>query len=319
MLEKILARVLAGQEISYEEAVFLIDADLFQLRGAADQIREHFCSNRFDFCSIINGKSGRCSEDCKFCGQSVHYQTKIVVYDLLDELTIKEMAMHHADKGVGRFSIVTSGRCLTDEDFNKIIKIYHTLNKSVDISLCASLGLLNLEQFKKLKAVGVKRYHNNLETAKNYFANICTTHRYEEKIATIKAAKEAGLEICSGGIMGMGESWLDRIDLAFELKALAIDSIPINILNPIINTPFANYKPLMKEEIERIFAIFRFIHPTAVLRMAGGRGLIDDKGVSIYQSGANGAITGDMLTTQGISIKQDQQIVKTLDYEVVKP
>lgn len=318
MLEKILKKVIARKEISHEETMFLINVNLLSLKQAANYIREYFNRNNFDLCSIINGKSGSCSEDCKYCGQSLHYQTKIKVYDLLDERIIKDMAMHNADQGVGRFSIVTSGRHLCNEEFAKIIKVYQHLNGTVNLSLCASLGLLKLEQFKKLKAAGVKRYHNNLETSRNYFPNICTTHSYQQKIEAIKAAQRAGLEICSGGIMGMGESWLDRIDLAFELKALGVQSIPINILNPIPGTPLEHLKPLSKEEIERIFAIYRFIHPTAVLKMAGGRGLLDDKGASIFKCGANGAITGDMLTTQGITINEDQRIVKALGYEVVK-
>ncbi|WP_455684918.1 biotin synthase BioB [Thomasclavelia sp.] len=318
MLEKLVKQIISGQDISYKEAELLIDVDLQELKQAANQIREYFCGNKFDLCSIINGKSGRCSEDCKYCGQSIHYQTKINIYDLLKKEIIEDMAIHNANQGVERFSIVTSGRCLNNEEFLKIIEIYQYLNNNVKISLCASLGLLNLEQFNKLKEAGVKRYHNNLETSRNYFTKICTTHNYDQKIKTIKDAKKAGLEICSGGIMGMGESWNDRLDLAFELKNLKVNSIPINILNPIPGTPLQDYSPLAKEEIERIMAIFRFIHPTAVLRMAGGRGLLEDKGMSIYKSGGNGAITGDMLTTQGITIAEDKKLIKMLGFEVNK-
>lgn len=316
MLEKIVRQVILGQDISREEAEFLIDVDLQQLKQAANQIREHFCGNKFDLCSIINGKSGRCSEDCKYCGQSIHYQTKINIYDLLEKDVIENMAIHNANQGVGRFSIVTSGRCLNNEEFTKIIEIYKHLNENVKISLCASLGLLTKEQFISLKSAGVKRYHNNLETSRSYFTKICTTHSYDQKIKTIKEAKKAGLEICSGGIMAMGESWDDRLDLAFELKNLGVNSIPINILNPISGTPLQGCKPLAKEEIERIMAIFRFIHPSAVLRMAGGRGLLKDKGMSVYKSGGNGAITGDMLTTQGITIAEDQKLIKMLGFKV---
>ncbi|MCR1961272.1 biotin synthase BioB [Thomasclavelia cocleata] len=318
MLEKIVRQIIAGQDISRKEAEFLIDVDLQQLKQAANQIREYFCGNDFDLCSIINGKSGRCSEDCKYCGQSIHYQTKIKVYDLLEKEIIEDIAVYNANQGVGRFSIVTSGRYLSDEEFSKIIEIYQYLNNRVKISLCASLGLLNLEQFNELKAVGVKRYHNNLETSRNYFTKICTTHSYDQKIKTIKAAKQAGLEICSGGIMGMGESWNDRLDLAFELKSLKVNSIPINILNPILGTPLQDHKPLAKEEIERIIAVFRFIHPSAVIRMAGGRGLLNDKGMGVYKSGGNGAITGDMLTTQGITIAEDKKMIKMLGFKVNK-
>lgn len=318
MLEKILKDVLAGHEISKSDAILLVDADIVWLKQAANLIREYFCSNKFDLCSIINGKSGRCSENCKYCAQSIHYHTNVEVYDLLNEATIKDMALHNENKGVKRFSIVTSGRRLNDQEFLDVIKIYQSLHDTTEISLCASLGLLNLEQLTKLKAAGVKRYHNNLETSRNYFPNICTTHSYQQKIETIKAAQEAGLEVCSGGIMGMNESWQDRIDLAFELKELGIKSIPINILNPIPGTPLEHLCPLSKEEVERIFAIFRFILPDAVIRMAGGRGLLEDQGLSVFKSGANAAITGDMLTTQGITIDEDQRIIKELGFEVVK-
>lgn len=318
MLEGIIKRIIDGGNISYQEAVMLVDIDLEKLKQGANQIREHYCSNHFDLCSIINGKSGRCSEDCKYCAQSRYYQTEIDVYDLLDVNQIKEMALHNQNKGVGRFSIVTSGRKLSDCEFDKILSIYQQLNNSCHISLCASLGLLNLEQFNKLKEIGVTRYHNNLETSRNYFKNICTTHTYAQKIQVIKDAKAAGLQVCSGGIMGMGESWQDRIDLAFTLKELEIKSIPINILNPIARTPLEHQKPLSKEEIERIIAIFRFINPDATIRMAGGRGLLDDQGISVFKSGANGAITGDMLTTSGITIDDDQKNIKALNYEVVK-
>lgn len=318
MLEKIIKRIIDGGNISYQEAVMLVDIDLEKLKQGANQIREHYCSNHFDLCSIINGKSGRCSEDCKYCAQSRYYQTEIDVYDLLDVNQIKEMALYNQNKGVGRFSIVTSGRKLSDFEFDKLLGIYRQLNNSCHISLCASLGLLNFEQFNKLQEIGVTRYHNNLETSRNYFKNICTTHTYDQKIQVIKDAKAAGLQVCSGGIMGMGESWQDRIDLAFTLKELEIKSIPINILNPIAKTPLEHQKPLLKEEIERIIAIFRFINPDATIRMAGGRGLLDDQGVSVFESGANGAITGDMLTTSGITIDDDQKNIKSLNYEVVK-
>lgn len=316
MLEKILKNILAGHEISKAEALLLVDANLDWLKQAAKQIREHFCGNNFDLCSIINGKSGRCSENCKYCAQSIHYQTNVEVYDLLSEKAITDMALYNENKGVGRFSIVTAGRCLSNQEFLDLVKIYQNLHDTTKISLCASLGLLNLEQLKQLKKAGVKKYHNNLETSRNYFFNICTTHSYQQKVETIKAAKKAGLEICSGGIMGMGESWQDRIDLAFELKALDIKSIPINILNPIPGTPLEHLSPLAKEEIERIFAIFRFILYDATIKMAGGRGLLNDQGLSIFKSSANGAITGDMLTTPGITIAQDQKIIKKLKFEV---
>ena len=318
MLVEIKNKVLNNQAITKEEALSLVNEDLVELKKAANEIRNRFCGQTFDLCSIINGKSGRCSENCKFCSQSSYYPTLINEYDLLDESTIQTMAQANENKGVGRFSIVTSGRKLEHEQFDRVVKIYQKLAQECRISLCASLGLLEWEQFKQLKQAGVCRYHNNLETSRNYFSQVCTSHTYDQKISTIKAAQKAGLEVCSGGIMGMGESWQDRLDLAFELKDLGINSVPINILNPIKGTPFEYLEPLSQADIERIFAIYRFILPQAVIRMAGGRGLLSDRGVSVFQSGANGAITGDMLTTTGITINEDLDIIKELGFEVNK-
>lgn len=318
MLKDIIEKVLDNQDINYDEALSLIDCDIEELKNGADLIRKHFCSNKFDLCSIINGKSGKCSEDCKFCRQSIHYNTNVETYDLLDSKMITNHAKTNEIKGVQRFSIVTSGRNLSCNDFNKLIDIYQTLKQKTKLSLCASLGLLNEEQFKQLKALGVVKYHNNLETSRNYFKYICSTHSYQQKIDTINSAKKAGLQICSGGIIGMGESWQDRVDLAFELKNLNITSIPINILNPIANTPLENTPPLSKEDLERTFAIFRFINPHAIIKLAGGRTLLDDSGFSIFKSGANGAITGDMLTTKGIEIDNDLKMIKELGFEVIK-
>lgn len=181
MLEKLIAQIMAGYEISKAEAKMLIDYDLGTLKQGAELIRRSYCGSTFDLCSIINGKSGRCSENCKYCAQSVYYQTGIDIYSLLKISEIKAIALHNQKQGVERFSIVTSGRKLNVQEFNKILKIYQELNDTTTISLCASLGLLNFEELKKLKETGVKRYHNNLETSRNYFNNVCTTHSYEQK------------------------------------------------------------------------------------------------------------------------------------------
>lgn len=199
---------------------------------------------------------------------------------------------------------------------NYLCNTYIEIRKNCKIKLCASGGLLTYEELCQLKEAGVTRYHNNLETSRRFFSQMCTTHTYDEKIETIKAAKKAGLTVCSGGIMGLGENMEDRIDLAFTLRDLDITSVPINILNPIKGTPLENNKVLSLDDVRKIVAIYRFILPKAQLRLAGGRGLLDDKGLSIFTSGANAAITGDMLTTSGISIDEDMKIIKKLGYEV---
>ena len=266
-------------------------------------------------CSIVSGKSGKCSENCKFCAQSSHYKTSIKEYPLLDSQNIFKEAKHNADKKVKRFSIVTSGKKLSDTEIDSVCQTYKDIKSKCDILLCASMGLLSYEQFVKLKQAGVTRYHCNLETSRRFFPSICSTHTYDDKINTINLAKKAGLEICSGGIFGLGETFEDRIDMFFDIYNLGIKSVPINVLNPIKGTPFENNKILSQEEINRTVAIARFILPDAFIRLAGGRLLFKDKGVSMFSSGANATITGDMLTTSGTSIDEDFNTIKKLGLE----
>ena len=316
MINKLKDKILSGYNITYNEALSLIETPLNELLEEADEIRKHFCSNIFDICSIINAKSGKCSENCKFCAQSAHYKTNISEYPLLDKETIIKNALYMAEKGVLRFSIVTSGKALTDKDVEILADTIKEIKSKSNISICASLGLLTDENFKKLKDAGLERVHNNLETSENFFSSVCTTHTFDDKINALKAALQSGLSVCSGGIIGLGESMQDRIDLAFSLKELGIKSVPVNILSPVKGTPYENNKPLSEEEILKTIAIFRFILPDAFIRLAGGRALLSDKGKKAFLSGANAAITGDMLTTYGISVDTDMQIIKETGYIV---
>lgn len=309
-------KVLNGAYINKDEAVSLINTDLNELRKYAEEIRQKFCGNSFSLCTIINGKSGRCSEDCKYCAQSIHFKTNVEEYDILDEKIIIDSAKSNYEKGVHKFSIVTSGKRLTQEQVEKLCEIYKNLHKECSIELCASHGLLSYDDLKKIKESGVIRYHNNLETSRNYFKKICTTHTYDEKIETIKNAKKAGLEVCSGGIIGLGESMEDRIDMALTLREISVNSIPVNVLNPIKGTPLENAEPLSYEEVMRTLAIFRFILPKAEIRLAGGRALLEDKGLNALKSGVNAAISGDMLTTSGIKTSEDISMLKELGFEV---
>ena len=316
MINKLKDKILSGYNITYNEALSLIETPLNELLEAADEIRKHFCSNIFDICSIINAKSGKCSENCKFCAQSAHYKTNISEYPLLDKETIIKNALYMAEKGVLRFSIVTSGKALTDKDVEILADTIKEIKSKSNISICASLGLLTDENFKKLKDAGLERVHNNLETSENFFSSVCTTHTFDDKINALKAALQSGLSVCSGGIIGLGESMQDRINLAFSLKELGIKSVPVNILSPVKGTPYENNKPLSEEEILKTISIFRFILPDAFIRLAGGRALLSDKGKKAFLSGANAAITGDMLTTYGISVDTDMQIIKETGYIV---
>lgn len=309
-------KVLNGKLIGKEEALFLAkEAPLKELTEAANEIRKHFCEDKFDICTIINGKSGKCSENCKFCAQSSFYDTHIKEYSLLNSKAIVKEAKYNDERGVLRFSIVTSGRKLSDKEIDSICESIKEINKNTSVSVCGSFGLLSEEQYKKLKEAGLTRVHNNLETSRKNFKNICTTHTFDEKIQAIKNAKNAGLNICSGGIMGLGETMEDRIDMALELRELGVLSIPINILNPIKGTPFENNKLLTNDEICRIVAVYRFLIPRGAIRLAGGRGLLVDKGESCFLSGANAAISGDMLTTSGITIKEDMNLLKKIGYK----
>ncbi|MEG1835184.1 MAG: biotin synthase BioB [Oscillospiraceae bacterium] len=315
-VENLKCKVLNYGECSKEEALALYNEPLEELCSSANEIRKHFCGNQFDICTIINGKSGRCSENCKFCAQSAHNHTNAEEYPLLSSDEIVKGAKQNAKQGVLRYSIVTSGKRLSDDEIDEMCEAVKKIKKESNISVCVSFGLLNENQYKKLKDAGVSRVHNNLETSRRNFSNVCTTHTFDDKISAIRAAQSAGLSVCSGGIMGICETVEDRIDMAFTLSELKIKSVPMNILNPISGTPFESNKKLTNEEIRRIVAVYRFILPTASIRLAGGRGLLKDKGKSCFLSGANAAISGDMLTTSGITVKTDMKLLKDLEYEV---
>ena len=315
-VEELKKKVLNGEVIGKEEALFLAEeAPLNELTEAANEIRKHFCKNKFDICTIINGKSGKCSENCKFCAQSSFYHTKVNEYSLLDSKAIVKEAKYNDERGVLRFSIVTSGRKLSDKEVDSVCESIREIGKNTSVSICGSFGLLSEEQYKKLKEAGLTRVHNNLETSKRNFKNVCTTHTFEEKIQAIKNAQNAGLNVCSGGIMGLGETMEDRIDMVLVLRELGVLSIPVNMLNPIKGTPFENNKLLTNDEICRIVAVFRFLIPNAAIRLAGGRGLLEDKGEKCFLSGANAAISGDMLTTSGITIKEDMDLLEKIGYK----
>ncbi|HJD42082.1 MAG TPA: biotin synthase BioB [Candidatus Mediterraneibacter quadrami] len=315
-LKELTDQVINGKKISKEEALFLYRQPLLELCGSADKIRKYFCSDQFDICTIINARSGSCSENCKFCAQSAHNHTCAATYPLLSKEVILAQAKINHEQGVLRYSIVTSGKRLSDAEVDLMCEVVREIKEKIGISVCVSFGLLNEQQFRKLKEAGVTRVHNNLETSRRNFQNICTTHKFDDKIQAIRAAQAAGLSVCSGGIMGLGETAEDRIDMALTLRELGVRSIPVNMLNPIPGTPFENNERLTPEDMQRIVAVYRFILPRASIRLAGGRGLMPDKGKSCFTSGANAAISGDMLTTAGITTKTDMALLKELGYEV---
>ena len=311
-------RVLSGGSITYEEAVQLAATEnVEELYRCANAIREKFRNSEFEMCSIINAKSGKCGEDCKWCSQSVFSKSKITEYEHFPKDEAVKIAVSNRSKGVERISLVTSGRKLNDRQLQEMIGIYAAIRQACDIKLCGSMGLLTYEQLLKLKEVGLSRYHCNLETAPSFFAQLCSTHKFEEKIQTLEAAKRAGLQICSGGIIGMGETMEQRVELAFELKKLGSKSIPVNVLNPIKGTPLENQPPISSRDILTTIAIFRFVNPDADIRFAGGRSVIKNIESEALHAGINASIVGDLLTTAGpCGIDEDKKNFRSEGFNV---
>lgn len=310
--------IIAGRRISRQDDLnMFLTCSLKELCEGADRIREHFIGDKVDLCSIINGRSGKCPEDCKYCAQSAHNHTKCEIYDFLPEEKIVDACKLNESEGVDRFSIVTAGRALSGEEFEKAVHAYETMHAECKIDLCASMGFLNAEQLHRLHEAGVTSYHHNIESSRRNFPNICTTHTYEQKIETLKLVKEEGMCACSGGIIGMGETWEDRLDMAISLAEFGIDSIPINALMPIEGTPLENQPQLTEDEILRTIAFFRYINPEANIRLAAGRALLTNDGELAFQSGASATITGNMLTTAACAtIRSDKQMLKDLGRDV---
>lgn len=310
-------KVLDGGSLNFSEALSLTeidDADVPLLLGIANKVRATFTGDAVDTCEIINARSGNCSENCKFCAQSAHNETKIDAYPLLDEAQIIHAAKQAEANGAYRFCVVTAG-CGTknDPDFDRIVNTIKRIGEETDINRCCSLGVLEEEHVAALKAAGITRYHHNLETSASHFDAICTTHTYDERVATIKKIKAAGLQACSGGIIGMGETWQQRIELAFALKELDVDSIPMNVLNPIPGTPLENMERLRPLDILKSFAIFRLILPTKIIRYAGGREQSLGELVPLgLIAGINGMLIGNYLTTSGRGSQKDLQTIANL-------
>ncbi|MBD5239167.1 MAG: biotin synthase BioB [Bacteroidales bacterium] len=320
MIQELKERLLSGGDITADEAyalASLLPERREEIHQAAAELTRRLASQTFDTCSIVNARSGRCPEDCKWCAQSAHYKTSADVYPLISREHCLHVAELNRQGGVRRFSLVTAGRKMQGRDLERACDYYREMAAEGGLSLCASMGLLNRQELEQLKQSGVTRYHCNLETAPSFFPSLCTTHSMEEKLQTIAAARQAGMEICSGGIIGMGESMDQRIEFALFLREIAPASIPINILAPIPGTPLESTPLITEEEVMDTVALFRFIHPRISLRFAGGRARLSHEAtLRCFQIGINGAIVGDLLTTLGATLATDKTTALQAGYHL---
>lgn len=285
-----------------------------ELISIANKTRQDFAGSKVELCSIMNAKCGLCAEDCKFCAQSVRHSTGISAYPLKKKEDMVEEAKRAKDIGAERFDIVTSGDRLTKRELNIIADAISEITQKVGIKMCASLGSMEEDDLLLLKKAGLSRYHHNLETSPNYFSKIVTTHTFGERIKTIKNAKKAGLEVCSGGIIGMGESLEDRMEIALLLKELGVDSVPINILVPIRGTPLEKQELLSCSEAIRTIALFRIILKDKIIKVAAGReSILKDFQSMAFMAGANGMLIGGYLTIKGRRVEEDKRLVEEIE------
>ena len=322
MIKQILDNALRGNGITLNEANIIMNSspdDLGEIMQTAKALTARNFGNKVEMCAIFAAKVGLCSGDCAYCAQSVHHNCNVtpIEVNMLNEDEIISNARELSQLGVSRYSLVTSGERLTDAEFDRLLCIFRRLNSETSMDLCASFGSLTVERADKLKEAGVSRYHHNLETDRSYFPVICSTHSYDDKILTINIARQAGMEICSGGIIAMGETPEQRVEMAFALKTLDVDCIPINILNPIKGTRFEYQHPLQVNEILRIIAMFRLVLPNKPLRFAGGREKALGKDEYLgYNAGMNAMIVGNYLTTSGKSIEEEIKNLKIMGYTI---
>jgi biotin synthase len=316
-------KAIKGLPISSEEALYLIkrpDSETFELIFAANEIRRHFKGNKVKLCSIVNAKSGRCSENCMFCSQSAHHKTKVDVYPLISSGEMYKSARSSKKNGATCFGIVTAGKGIkSDKEIDEICDAVSKINKKLNMDQCTSIGIMTEAQLKRLKAAGLRKFHHNLEAAKSFFDSVCTTHKFEDRVATVRAAKKAGLRVCCGGIFGLGESLKQRVELAFQLKDLDPESVPINFLMPFKGTK-AEKLPLMEPlEALRLVAAYRFILPNKDIGVFGGRELVlRSLQPLMFIAGANLTLIGNYLTSYGNTPEQDMKMITDLGLEVAK-
>ena len=319
-IRKIGDKALGGKNVSMKDVLPLLGAkgpDILDLAAVANRVREEFNGNKIDLCLLLNAKSGRCPEDCAFCAQSAHHKTEVPVYPLMDMNRIVEEAREAQRKGTGRFCLITSGRELNDKEFETILGALDRIRRETTLDLDCSLGTLSEERAESLKKVGVTRYNHNVETAESHFHKICSTHSFRDRVKTIEVLKELGFSICCGGIIGLGESPEQRLELAFSLRQLGIDCIPFNILNPRPGTPLEHSESIPPMEIIKTISLFRLVLPKGTIKIAGGReaNLRDLQSLALL-AGANGLIVGNYLTTPGRNAEDDLTMIRDVGFQI---
>jgi len=319
-LKKFVKLVIEGSQLTRADidSLLIESKDCFDdLLYWANKIRTKNFGNKVKVCSIVPGRLGGCNQDCKFCAQSVRYDTAIDKKPkVLDDEQILAAARQAREKGVPNFGIVYSGKAITEAELARLEKVIRQIKNDYGLGMCASLGIISDAQANRLAAAGLSRYNHNLETSERYFAEIVTTHKYADRVSAIKNAQSAGLGICAGGIFGIGETEADRVDMALELRGLGVDTVPMNFLHPIEGTPLGQSERLSPREILRIIAIYRFILPKVNLKIAGGRVLnMRDMQSWIFYAGATGILSGNYLTTAGRAVEEDMQMLEDLGLE----
>lgn len=318
-LDEMTRRILSGGSINSEEGRWMIGLDFEYLpwiMAGADRIRKTFRGDQIEVCAISNVRSGNCSENCSFCAQSGHHKTAAPAYGYIPAEQLTEQANRARSWGTSDFGLVSKGWGIRNAKEKAQLKEYlAAMGQESDIGRCASLGVLTRESAAWLKENGLENYHHNLESAESFFENVCTTHTYQENIDTINFAREAGLRVCAGGILGMGESLDQRIELAEALRKLGVESVPLNFLNPQPGTPMGDREPMKPMEILLAIAVFRYMLPRAELRIAGGRQYLGDMQSMIFMAGASGIMIGDYLTTKGRRVEDDLKMIRDLQLE----
>ncbi len=317
-IEEVFKEVERGYEFSFREALEVVErCCLRDVLWLGDKLRDAFKGREVFTCSIINAKSGHCSQDCAFCAQSSYHRTSIRTYPLLSIDHMVREGIKREEEGATYYSFVTSGNMLSLREMEDICEAAARLRQRTNLRLCASLGQLDRERASLLKEAGFSRYHHNLETSESFFPSICTTHSYREDLHTLEVARSAGLEVCSGGIMGLGEEWSHRVELGCTLRDMEVESIPINFLNPIPGTRLESRGLLPPLDALKCIFLFRLLNPSKDITICGGREItLGDLQALVFFAGANGLMIGNYLTTQGRDVSMDMSLIRTLGLEV---